>query len=77
MMRFTPPVDDEEVSVLWQRQLNEPVPPLTTVAPELARAAPCDQLDEVLAVLMAKRPEDRYESALAASQALQKLDWSR
>jgi Protein kinase domain len=50
----TPFRRETEVAVLWAHMREDP-PPLTEVRPDLPR-----ELDDVLAMAMAKQPEDRY-----------------
>jgi WD40 repeat protein/DNA-binding SARP family transcriptional activator/tRNA A-37 threonylcarbamoyl transferase component Bud32/energy-coupling factor transporter ATP-binding protein EcfA2 len=58
------PFGGVSVAGLIQRQLHEPLPPVTAARPELPV-----QLDEVVQRATAKRPADRYADALEFAQA--------
>ncbi|NVB40681.1 serine/threonine protein kinase [Pseudenhygromyxa sp. WMMC2535] len=61
------PFEAEEVNLLWRAHLNDPVPALAELAPSLG-AQP--DLDAILRLLLAKRPEERFANAHAARRAL-------
>jgi serine/threonine-protein kinase len=63
-----PFVSDEIVEV-WRAHVHAPVPRLREVDPALDHP----DLDELIAVLMAKRPDGRFDSALAARRALESI----
>jgi len=63
------PFESEEISEVWRAHLNAPVPRLADIDPSLDHA----DLDAILQVLLAKRPEQRFESALAARRALESV----
>ncbi len=63
-----PFVSDEIVEV-WRAHVSAPVPRLREVDPTLDHP----DLDELIAVLMAKRPDGRFDSALAARRALESI----
>jgi serine/threonine protein kinase len=63
------PFESDEISELWRAHLNAPVPRLGEIDPALEHA----DLDAILQVLLAKRPEDRFETALAARRALESV----
>ena len=60
------PFESDEVSVLWNMHLHAPVPSLAERAP----AAASSDLDAVIQTLLAKKPEGRFDSALAVMRAL-------
>ncbi len=62
MLTAQRPFDHEEVTHLWRAHLHDPVPSLTAQFGE--------HLDAIVRTLMAKRPDERFESASAASRAL-------
>jgi serine/threonine-protein kinase len=64
------PFEHEEVTPLWQAHLNDPVPSLRELAPQLAYPP---ELDDIIATLMAKKPEQRFQAAHAARRALESL----
>jgi hypothetical protein len=58
-------VADDGVAVM-HAVLNDPVPRLATVAPEVP-----DALDQIVAKALARRPKDRFASALEMAEALE------
>jgi serine/threonine protein kinase len=63
------PFESEDISVVWRAHLNAPVPRLGEIDPALDHP----DLDAILQVLLAKRPEHRFETAFAARRALQSI----
>lgn len=63
------PFESEDISVVWRAHLNAPVPRLAEIDPALDHA----DLDAILGMLLAKRPEQRFETALAARRALESV----
>jgi serine/threonine-protein kinase len=59
------PFDDEDPNILLRRHVKEP-------APELPRSVPAP-LRSVVAKLLAKRPEDRFENATVVAVALHEM----
>ncbi len=55
---------DDDLALLWAH-LNDPVPPVSSLRPDLPGA-----LDEVLAKALAKTPDQRFDSCLALVAAL-------
>jgi serine/threonine-protein kinase len=62
----SPPYQSESIEVIITRQLTQPPPRPTDERPYLPK-----ELDDVIARGMAKKPEDRYESAGALASAAQ------
>ncbi|MFV8751812.1 serine/threonine-protein kinase [Nannocystaceae bacterium ST9] len=63
------PFESEEISEVWRAHLSAPVPRLRDIDPALDHP----DLDAILELLLAKRPEQRFETALAARRALESL----
>jgi serine/threonine-protein kinase len=63
------PFESEEISEVWRAHLSAPVPRLGDVDPALDNP----DLDAIVQVLLAKRPEQRFDSALAARRALESV----
>jgi serine/threonine protein kinase len=61
------PFEFEEVSELWQAHLFNPPPSLASIDPNLGRYP---DLEAIVQTLLAKRPDERFGSALAARRAL-------
>ena len=66
------PFPDMPVALLIQKQLEEPIPPLSASRPDLPRS-----IDAVIQRATAKRPDDRYDNALAFAQALRQAVGNR
>ncbi len=64
------PFEFEEVTELWRAHLDAPPPSLAEVEPGLASLAGIADLDAIVQTLLAKRPDERFGSALAAKRAL-------
>ncbi|NJK31593.1 MAG: serine/threonine protein kinase [Deltaproteobacteria bacterium] len=63
------PFEHEEISVVWRMHLSNPVPRLAEIDPALDHA----DLDAILQALLAKQPDERFDSALAARRALESI----
>ena len=61
------PFPDLPVALLIQKQLEEPLPPVSAGRPDLPR-----QIDAVIQRATAKHPGDRYPSALAMAEAFRR-----
>ena len=57
--------DTDEPMAILMRQINDPIPPLSTVSPELG-----DALDGWIGQLLEKDPHERTQSAATAADAL-------
>ncbi len=66
------PFESDEISEVWRAHLHAPIPSLASVEPTLEHA----ELDAILQTLMAKHPEQRFASALAARRALESITFS-
>ena len=62
MLAGHPPFDSDEVPELWDMHLNAPVPSL--------REHVAEDVDDIVATLLAKHPAERFGSALAVLRAL-------
>jgi serine/threonine protein kinase len=69
MLTGRPPFQSAEITDLWRAHLGAPIPPVRSLNPALVDP----DYDEILALLLAKRPEDRFESAFAAARALHSI----
>lgn len=69
MLTGRPPFDDPEITELWRKHMNAPVPTLSSFNPKLTD----DNLDAIVQTLLAKRPGDRFDHAGAARRALLSL----
>jgi WD40 repeat protein/serine/threonine protein kinase/DNA-binding SARP family transcriptional activator len=58
------PFPETSLAMTIQKQLDEPIPPVSASRPDLPR-----QIDDVLQCATAKRPSDRYDNALAMAAA--------
>jgi serine/threonine-protein kinase len=67
MLTGRPPYDHTEITELWRMHLYAPIPPLVSFAPHLTDG----HLDAIVSTLLAKRPDERFETAGAAARALQ------
>ncbi len=63
------PFEHEEISVMWRKHLNDPVPRLGDIDPALDNP----DLDAILQTLLAKQPDQRFDTALAARRALESV----
>ncbi|MFO7567860.1 MAG: serine/threonine-protein kinase [Enhygromyxa sp.] len=63
------PFEFEEVTELWRAHLNNPPPRLASIDPRLANP----DLEAIVQTLLAKRPDERFGSALAARRALESV----
>jgi eukaryotic-like serine/threonine-protein kinase len=66
MLTGRPPFESADITDLWRAHLGAPIPSVRGLQPAIAGP----DLDDILALLLAKRPEDRFESAFAAARAL-------
>jgi eukaryotic-like serine/threonine-protein kinase len=64
------PFEFEEVTDLWRAHLNDEPPSLASIEPSLAGVP---DLDDIVRTLLAKRPDERFGSALAARRALESV----
>jgi WD40 repeat protein/DNA-binding SARP family transcriptional activator len=58
------PFPDVSMAMIIQKQLQEPIPPLSASRPDLPR-----EIDAVIQRATAKQPADRYDNALAMAEA--------
>ncbi|MFN2138026.1 MAG: protein kinase domain-containing protein, partial [Candidatus Promineifilaceae bacterium] len=58
------PFPDVPLAMIIQKQLHEPIPPVSASRPDLPR-----QIDDVLQRATAKQPADRYDNVLAMARA--------
>ncbi len=65
------PFEFEEVTDLWRAHLGTPPPALTVFEPSLARYP---DLEDIVNTLLAKRPDERFGSAMAARRALESVE---
>ncbi|PRQ02595.1 serine/threonine-protein kinase [Enhygromyxa salina] len=63
------PFEADEITQLWRAHLTEPAPSLAEFEPRLDHP----DLDAILQTLLAKRPSQRFASALAVRRALESL----
>ncbi len=69
MLTGAPPFDGEQVTEIWRAHLTAPVPSLVDIRPELHDP----DLDAIVSTLLAKNPDERFDSARAAKRALQSV----
>jgi serine/threonine-protein kinase len=66
MLTGRPPFDHPEITELWRAHMHAPIPSLSQFNPALTDP----DLDAVVSTLLAKRRDDRFDSATAARRAL-------
>ena len=64
------PFEFEEVTDLWRAHINSEPPSLASIEPSLAKYP---DLESITQTLLAKRPDERFGSALAARRALESV----
>ena len=64
------PFEFEEVTDLWRAHLGSDPPSLASIEPSLAKYP---DLDDIVRTLLAKLPDERFGSALAARRALESV----
>lgn len=64
------PFEFEEVTHLWRAHLGSQPPSLASIEPSLSKYP---DLEEIVQTLLAKRPDERFGSALAARRALESV----
>lgn len=65
------PFEFEEVTDLWRAHINSPPPSLASINPSLAALG--SDLEAIVQTLLAKLPDQRFGSALAARRALESV----
>lgn len=69
MLTGRPPFQSHEIAEVWRAHLSGPIPSVRTFHPGLLDP----DYDAILGHLLAKEPEDRFDTAYAAARALQHL----
>ncbi|MBL4688189.1 MAG: serine/threonine protein kinase [Nannocystaceae bacterium] len=69
MLTGQPPYDYPQVTDTWRAHLTAPVPSIAEVNP----AADDPDLDAIVTTLLAKNPDERFDSARAARRALESV----